>query len=108
MQTPPDSSETSAQSYIRWMNTAISHHRAGRSEESLLAYRQALRHNPRDDFAFACLADVLNNLGRYEEALVAWRCAIELNSNCVLAYFSKVEAQMTLHLYEEAIKTCEP
>src|ERR1700680_3055189 len=102
-----ESAETSVELFVRWMNIGNYRYQAGKREEALSAYLQAVQYNPRDDFAFCCLAEVLNSLGRHEEALKASDYAMNLNSISLLAWMGKVEALMKLHHDEQALETCE-
>jgi tetratricopeptide (TPR) repeat protein len=107
MQATPGASSSPTQTFVSWLNRGIAHQQAGRNEEALTAYREALTCNAHSDFAFACLGDVLNCLGRHEEALVASRCATGLNPACALAYFSESEALINLRRYQEALRSSD-
>ncbi|WRH67473.1 MAG: tetratricopeptide repeat protein [Planktothrix sp. GU0601_MAG3] len=54
--------------------------REGKLEEAVVAYRQAIEHNPQFYGAYQNLGEVLVKVGQVEDAITAFRQAVALNS----------------------------
>ncbi len=83
------------------------HDAAGRYDEALEAYEQAIEHDSKNAQAYYSTGKTLNTLGRYSEALVACNRAIEYDSHSTLAQVYKSHSLYGLKRYDVALDACE-
>ena len=69
------------------MMHALQFHQAGRLQEAVALYRQALAWAPNNASVYSNLGAALRDLGQADEAIVACRKAIALNPNMAEAFF---------------------
>ncbi len=91
----------------QWLIEGNDHYNAGRYEEALAAYEQAIRLDPNYAFAHWGKGNVLRDLKRYEEALAACDRAILLGANHASVYYNKGNALSYLKRYDEALAAYE-
>ncbi len=73
-----------AQSYF---NKGVAHQQAGRHQEAIEAYKQAIKIQPDALSAYLNLGLVYGALGRYEEAIEATKTVIQLKPDIADAHF---------------------
>jgi tetratricopeptide (TPR) repeat protein len=79
------------------------HLKAGRSEQALAAFEQAIQLDATSARAYTGKGDALNNLKRLEEALAAYDQAIACDPTYGVAYGKKGVALFQLQRYSEAL-----
>lgn len=89
---------------------AIGHHQAGRLEDAIAAYRQALALNPTHVEALNNLGAALADLKRWDEATASYRRALELKpklpeiqNNLAVALREQGHLDEAIALYREAV-----
>jgi tetratricopeptide (TPR) repeat protein len=82
---------------------ALQHHRAGRLQEAIAAYRQAIALDPGFPEAHGNLGIALKDQGQLDEAIAAYRKAIELRPNFAAAHSNLGNALKDKGLFDEAI-----
>jgi protein O-GlcNAc transferase len=87
------------------LQTAISHHLAGRLLEAEATYRQVLQRNPNDINARNNLGVVLKGLGRIDEAIVCYRETIRIQPDCAEAFYNLANVQRGVGRLDEAAES---
>jgi tetratricopeptide (TPR) repeat protein len=96
-------SPVSASPGTDWNNQGNSYYNAGRYEEALTAFTNAVSLEPGNAVYWNNRGNTLCQLGRNEEAIIAFNKAIDLDPNFVSAWNSKANALDSLNRYVEAL-----
>jgi tetratricopeptide (TPR) repeat protein len=95
----------------QWLEEGLAHHKAGRYEQSLRAYEQAIQLDQGYARAYRSKGDVLYDLKRYEEALPVYEQALRLDPNHARIHRNKGDilwhlkrSNEALVAYDEAIR----
>lgn len=81
--------------------------RAGKLDEAIALYRQAIKMNPNFAWAFYYLGDALVQQGKLDEAIVEYRQAIEINTNSAWFFYRLAEVLAKQGNLEPAVEYLE-
>ncbi|HEX6481164.1 MAG TPA: tetratricopeptide repeat protein, partial [Ktedonobacteraceae bacterium] len=87
----------------QWLEEGLTHHKAGRYEQSLRAYDQAIQLDPGYARAYRGKGDVLYDLKRYEEALPVYEQALRLDTSHARIHRNKGDILWHLKRSDEAL-----
>jgi tetratricopeptide (TPR) repeat protein len=79
----------------------------GRYDESLCAFDQSVKENPRSAECWNDMGFVLMNMRRYDEAIGCFEVAVALDPSLSDAWNSKADALYSLGRYDEALLACD-
>lgn len=91
----------------QWLGEGLTHHKAGRYEQALKAYEQAMQLDPGYARAYRSKGDVLFDRRRYEEALDTYQQAILLDPNHARIHRNIGDILSRLKRYDEALAAYE-
>ena len=89
------------------MKEGQDHLDAGRYQQALAAFEQAIRLEPRYTYAYALKGQTLSLLKRHQEALAAYERAIQIAPNEAVLYLLKEDALYDCGRYGEALTAVE-
>jgi tetratricopeptide (TPR) repeat protein len=92
---------------VPWYDEGKNHYEAGRYEEALVAYEEALRLNPKFSHAYYGKGNTLYHLQRFQESLLAYEQALRFGYNSADAYYDQGNALYHLQRYQEAVAAYE-
>ena len=78
-----------------WLENGNALYSSGKYNESILAYNEAIKLDPKSDWAWNNKSSALISLGKYEEAIQAYDRAIELDPQYAMAWNNKGSALYT-------------
>jgi uncharacterized protein (TIGR02145 family) len=88
-----------------YFNLGVDHAEAGRYQEAIEAFKQAIKLKPDDAEAYNNLGFAYNKLGRLQEAIEAYKQAIKLKPDYAEAHNNLGNVYNKLGRYQEAIDT---
>ena len=108
---PKTQAESAEFQALVWFQRGYQAQEAGKHEQAVQAYREAIRLKPDDASAWNSLGNALDELGQYQEAVQAYREAVRLKpdyalawNNLGVAYGRLGRNQEGLQAYREAIR----
>jgi tetratricopeptide (TPR) repeat protein len=87
-----------------WALRGEQHYKAGRYNEAIEAFKEAVRLRPNFAKAYNNLGSAYNSIGKYDEAIAALKQAIRLNPNIGLAYNNLGFAYMKKGKRDESVR----
>ncbi|MDD4651031.1 MAG: tetratricopeptide repeat protein [Methanothrix sp.] len=79
----------------------------GRYDESLSAFDQSVKENPKSAEGWNDMGFVLMNMHRYDEAIGCFDVAVALDPSLSDAWNSKADALYSLGRYDESLRACD-